>query len=1221
MEAKLEAAFPFWLDAGAHSTSKSSGRPSRHVAAFLAATSRLPVYQQDQLIKIKPLGLGTSFQVDECKDTKSGDLVVVKQLRTKQDSGELYDGAVLQELKVSVYPPFLKHDNIVRTLGFLESEDPTAFGPSVSLVLEHADHGSLAEYLSSASCSMSHQNWLERQNLMLDICSGLEILHRCRVIHGDVKPDNILLFSMHSSAGCSLMAKLADFGSAIVEDTIYDDIDDGISSPIYRGTPLFVPGYLRKYSGKVPFHLMPAVEIYSFGLVLWSICAGEPYYLRLVHPDREDKVECLDSLGTEGFRQQFQWDLEVISNTSDCLKPSVLIEVFDFCVRDVEIDHSPILPIDRENVYRKEYAAMSKVWKILSGHPSENSVKDHDQTCLWQPFHLGSIPSKENVDHIPWALQCDLVQQLLDKVNDRQGSVYQRGKAALQLSSHYAVGLGCEKDYEKVLHYIQLSAAFGDNVAQLICPRVFQSHGKLIDQDDLEDIVRSFSYAEGATSDDSDADIEDLANDMNHEEADYGTDSIEALDEPIQDAGSLEGDSESTSDSDTDLRWSVFLLSAIFDRDFESRVDTEPADYFWMKIRMFERGMGFASQGALLRYRGEWYGGLDDRKLVPALEQTAVSSSPQVPEVELKCEDGTLIHSPALHHVVFCGMFKIAKQLISHGWSLNAVNDDGDTLLHLAMRHGDSQMTDYLIRRGVNVAVSNFKGVTPLHYLSMFGSQERNSDGGNNSDTQIEKLETQHVVAFSGPDVDAIANMLVDAGADVNASMGRFDSTVDVFFSHRISGTPLHAAVTLGNKSAVQTLLRLGADTEIRPFHDSDTALELAAQLHLAEIAELLLDHGANLRSVSESGSSSGTWAMHHVGSHVPPLSRWLLHGARYKDAVRDTIRVFIAAAERKNLSLDESNEAGLTAFEYALQESGEDTYVIEAFLDCGAILPPNALSIAVLSCGSDEANASKVELVLQHVSGPGQPISGGDNSLYTEESSYALHVAASTGALAAAKLIISYFASESESLLRTYNDEGLTVLHEAVIAGDVSMTTYLLSRNSQINFRDREGRTALATAVALGNKALVSLLMLPDADMNIREGEHDGGTILHIAVQNGSRQSSMLAFLLSADFDEASESWPRFPQIHNHGILDAVDAALGNTALHLAAYSGDYPGVFALLAAGATASIKNRAGSTPLDFVRQRMKMHESPKERPAHFELEAALKKCATHLERAKT
>ncbi|EXJ71728.1 serine/threonine protein kinase [Cladophialophora psammophila CBS 110553] len=1221
MEAKLEAAFPFWLDAGAHSTSKSSGRPSRHVAAFIAATSRLPVYQQDQLIKIKPLGSGTSFQVDECKDTKSGDLVVAKQLRTKQDSGELYDGAVLQELKVSVYPPFLKHDNIVRTLGFLESEDPTAFGPSVSLVLEHADHGSLAEYLSGASCSMSHEDWLQRQNLMLDICSGLEILHRCRVIHGDVKPDNILLFSTHSSTGCPLMAKLADFGSSIVEDTIYDDIDEGISSPTYRGTPLYVPGYLRKYSGKVPFHLMPAVEIYSFGLLLWSICAGEPYYLRLVHPDRKDMVECLDSLGTEGLRQQFQLNLEVISNTSDCLKPSVLGEVFDFCVRDVEIDHSPILPIDREIIYRKEFAAISEVWKILSSHTSENSVNYHDQTSLWQPFHLGSIPSRENVDHIPWALQCDLVQQLVDKVNNRQESVYQRGKAALQLSSHYAVGLGCKKDYENVLHYIQLSAALGDNVAQLICPRVFQSHGKLIGQDDLEDILRSFSYTEEATSDYSDADMEDLANDMNHEEADYGTDSIEALDDPMQDTGGLESDSESTSDSDTDLRWSVFLLSAIFDRDFDSKVDTEPADYFWMKIRMFERAMGFASQGALLRYRGEWYGGLDDTKLVTALEQTAVSS-PQVPEVELKCEDGTLIHNPALHHVVFCGMFKLAKQLIDHGWSLNAVNDEGDTLLHLAMRHGDSQMTEYLIRRGINVAVSNFKGVTPLHYLSMFGSQERNSeDGGNYSDAQIEKLGTQHVVEFSGPDVDTIANMLVDAGADVNASMGRFDSTVDVFFSHRISGTPLHAAVTLGNKSAVQTLLRLGADVEIRPFHDSDTALELAAQLHLADIAELLLDHGASLRSVSESGSSSGTWAMHHVGSHVPPLSRWLLHGSRYKDAVRDTIRVFNAAAERENLSLDELNEAGLTAFEYALQESGEDTHVIEAFLDCGAILPPNALSTAVLSCGSDEANASKVELVLQHVTGPGPTISGGDNSLYTGESSHALHVAASTGALAAAKLIISYFASESESLLRAQNDEGLTVLHEAVIAGDISMTTYLLSQNSQINFRDREGRTALATAVALGNKALVPLLMLPDADMNIREGEHDGGTILHIAVQNGPRRSLMLAFLLSADFDEATESWPRFPQLHIHGILDAVDAAQGNTALHLAAYSGDYPSVFALLAAGAIANVKNRAGSIPLDLVRQRIKLHESQKEQPVHFELEAALKKCATHLERAKT
>src|SRR5438552_332630 len=103
---------------------------------------------------------------------------------------------------------------------------------------------------------------------------------------------------------------------------------------------------------------------------------------------------------------------------------------------------------------------------------------------------------QESLDNIPWNVQCELVQELLDKLKDPRQSTFQKGKAALQLSSYYAVGLGCKRNYNEVLRYFRLSATLGDSVAQIVCPRVFVTHGEPMDRFEMEDIPQSESPAD-----------------------------------------------------------------------------------------------------------------------------------------------------------------------------------------------------------------------------------------------------------------------------------------------------------------------------------------------------------------------------------------------------------------------------------------------------------------------------------------------------------------------------------------------------------------------------------------------------------------------------------------------------------------------------------------------------------------------------------------------------
>jgi serine/threonine protein kinase len=325
------------------------------------------MYEPDRLIKFKPLGSGTSFRADACKDNETGTLAVLKTLRPSSITGDVLNSSVLQELKVSVYPPFLKHRNIVRTLGFATNPSALEDVFSVSLVMEFAELGSLDDYLARTASSESHMNWQQQEGLIIDICTGLEALHKCRVVHGDIKPANILIFpNDHSPTNLPYLAKLTDFGSSIVEDTIDEDIDASYSPPIYRGTPLYVPYYVRRYSGRLPFHVMPSVDVYSFGLLLWSICKCKTYYEPCWDRQAKGELQYIDEIGLQGLRQHFESDLEGVSRLRPEIETTRLSRAFMLCVKDSFIDLTPIAPIDREGVYREAFSSVTEVRRTLT---------------------------------------------------------------------------------------------------------------------------------------------------------------------------------------------------------------------------------------------------------------------------------------------------------------------------------------------------------------------------------------------------------------------------------------------------------------------------------------------------------------------------------------------------------------------------------------------------------------------------------------------------------------------------------------------------------------------------------------------------------------------------------------------------------------------------------------------------------------------------------------
>jgi serine/threonine protein kinase len=214
------------------------------------------------------LGTGATFSV-ESREAKGRKLVAVKHIEKTllATSGYSCTGptrkrleAVLLEVYALLHLGSLQHRNIVELLGFGWDEGPLPY-----LVLEFADLGTLDGFLAKNELSSS-----QKEQIMLYLASGLELIHACGIIHGDVKLENILVFSDPPNG---FNVKYADFGFCC---------SDTLGRREYHGTSVFNAPEIRRQVGRPAAeteHDFKEADVYSYGLAAWEIANdGRRYY-------------------------------------------------------------------------------------------------------------------------------------------------------------------------------------------------------------------------------------------------------------------------------------------------------------------------------------------------------------------------------------------------------------------------------------------------------------------------------------------------------------------------------------------------------------------------------------------------------------------------------------------------------------------------------------------------------------------------------------------------------------------------------------------------------------------------------------------------------------------------------------------------------------------------------------------------------------------------------
>ncbi|CAL5080565.1 unnamed protein product [Urochloa decumbens] len=160
----------------------------------------------------------------------------------------------------------LRHRNLVQLVGWCESsrkQQGQGGGGALLLVYELVPAGSLDRHLYGGGGGARLLPWPERYKAAAGLGAALAYLHEeweQAVVHGDVKPSNLLLDPAHG-------AKLGDFGLARL-------LDHG-AGPRTTRVVMGTLGYMDP--DLVTTHRPgQASDVYSFGVVLLEVACGRP---------------------------------------------------------------------------------------------------------------------------------------------------------------------------------------------------------------------------------------------------------------------------------------------------------------------------------------------------------------------------------------------------------------------------------------------------------------------------------------------------------------------------------------------------------------------------------------------------------------------------------------------------------------------------------------------------------------------------------------------------------------------------------------------------------------------------------------------------------------------------------------------------------------------------------------------------------------------------------
>jgi len=197
--------------------------------------------------KIDKLGEGTYGIVYKAKNRETGEIVALKRIRLDSED----EGVPCTAIREISLLKELKHPNIVRLYDVIHTEK------KLTLVFEHLDQD-LKKYLDECEGAIPKATM---KSFLYQLLKGISYCHDHRVLHRDLKPQNLLINKNGE-------LKLADFGLARAFGIPVRSYSHEVVTLWYRAPDVLMGS--RKYS--------TPIDIWSAGCIFSEMSTGRPLF-------------------------------------------------------------------------------------------------------------------------------------------------------------------------------------------------------------------------------------------------------------------------------------------------------------------------------------------------------------------------------------------------------------------------------------------------------------------------------------------------------------------------------------------------------------------------------------------------------------------------------------------------------------------------------------------------------------------------------------------------------------------------------------------------------------------------------------------------------------------------------------------------------------------------------------------------------------------------------